>query len=84
MVDFLGCLSMCAMVKSRYIGDGHPNPYKPLLYGNNGNLDPGTCNIKCLCIGDCGFFHDQQDRNSGEKSPHRAPEKATEILCGNI
>ncbi len=50
---------MCAMVKSRYIGDGHPtfnrspyngyiNPYNwvddhPLLYGNNGSLDPGTC-----------------------------------------
>ena len=48
----------CAMVKSRYIGDGHPtfnrNPYNwyikpyywvddhPLLYGNNGSLDPGT------------------------------------------
>ena len=47
-----------AMVKSRYIGDGHPtfnrnpsngyiNPYywvddHPLLYGNNGSLDPGT------------------------------------------
>ena len=47
---------ICAMVKSRYIGDGHPtfnrNPYNwhikpyywvddhPLLYGNNGNLDP--------------------------------------------
>ena len=46
------------MVKSRYIGDGHPtfnrNPYKgyikpyywvddhPLLYGNIGSLDPGT------------------------------------------
>ena len=46
------------MVKSRYIGDGHPtfnrNPYNgyinpyykvddhPLLYGNNGRLDPGT------------------------------------------
>ena len=45
------------MVKSRYIGDGHPifnrNPYNgyinpyywvddhPLLYGNNGSLDPG-------------------------------------------
>ena len=44
---------MCAMVKSRYIGDGHPtfnrNPYTgyinpcywvddhPLLYGNNGS-----------------------------------------------
>ena len=44
---------MCAMVKSRYIGDGHPtfnrnpcngyiNPYywvddHPLLYGNNGS-----------------------------------------------
>ena len=44
------------MVKSRYIGDGHPtfnrnphngyiNPYywvddHPLLYGNNGSLDP--------------------------------------------
>ena len=49
---------ICAMVKSRYIGDGHPtfnrNPYNgyinpyywvddhPLLYGNNGILDPGT------------------------------------------
>ena len=46
------------MVKSRYIGDGHPtfnkNPYNgyinpyywvddhPLLYRNNGSLDPGT------------------------------------------
>ena len=46
------------MVKSRYIGDGHPtfnrNPYNgyinpyywvddhPLLYANNGSLDPGT------------------------------------------
>ena len=46
------------MVKSRYIGDGHPtfnrNPYNgyinpyywvddhPLLYGNIGSLDPGT------------------------------------------
>ena len=46
------------MVKSRYVGDGHPtfnrNPYNwhikplfwvddhPLLYGNNGSLDPGT------------------------------------------
>ena len=44
--------------QSRYIGDGHPtfnrNPYNgyinpyywvddhPLLYGNNGSLDPGT------------------------------------------
>ena len=52
---------ICAMVKSRYIGDGHPtfnrNPYNgyinpyhwvddhPLLYGNNGSLDPGTYNI---------------------------------------
>ena len=51
-------LHICAMVKSRYIGDGHPafnrNPYNgyinpyywvddhPLLYGNNGSLDPGT------------------------------------------
>ena len=48
------------MVKSRYIGDGHPtfirNPYNgyinpyywvddhPLLYGNNGSLDPVTYN----------------------------------------
>ena len=48
----------CAMVKSRYIGDGHPtfnrNPYNgyiksyywvddhSLLYGNKGSLDPGT------------------------------------------
>ena len=51
-------ITTCAMVKSRYIGDGHPtfnrNPYNgclnpyhwvddhPLLYGNNGSLDPGT------------------------------------------
>ena len=50
--------SISAMVKSRYIGDGHPtfnrNPYNgyinpyywvddhPLLYGNNGSLDPST------------------------------------------
>ena len=49
---------ICAMVKSRYIGDGHltfnKNPYNgyinpyywvddhPLIYGNNGSLDPGT------------------------------------------
>ena len=48
----------CATVKSQYIGDGHHtfnrNPYNryinpyywvddhPLLYGNNGSLDPGT------------------------------------------
>ena len=34
------------MVKSRYIGDGHPTFNRvddhPLLYGNNGSLDPGT------------------------------------------
>ena len=51
------------MVKSRYIGDGHPtfnrNPYDgyinpyywvddhPLLYGNNGSLDPGTFEQTC-------------------------------------
>ena len=45
---------ICAMVKSRYIGDGHPtfnwNPYNgyinpddhPLLYGNIWSLDPST------------------------------------------
>ena len=49
------------MVKSRYSGDGHPtfnrNPYNghinpyywvddhPLLYGNNGSLDPGTYTV---------------------------------------
>ena len=50
----------CAMVNSRYIGDGHPtfnrNPYSgyikvddhPLLYGNNGSLDPGTCAYNLL------------------------------------
>ncbi len=53
-----GDSSICAMVKSRYIGDGHRtfnrNPYNgyinpyywvddhPLLYGNNGSLDHGT------------------------------------------
>ena len=57
---------ICAMVKSRYIGDGHPtfnkNPYNgyinpyywvddhPLLYGNNGSLDPGTYVYKYIYI----------------------------------
>ena len=61
-VGFYRCIYIliyiCATVKSRYIGDGHPtfnrNPYNgyinpyywvdehPLLYGNNGSLDPGT------------------------------------------
>ena len=52
----------CAMVKSRYIGDGHTtfnrNPYNgyinpyywvddhPLFYGNNESLDTGTNGIK--------------------------------------
>ncbi len=51
-------MSVYVLVKSRYIGDGHPtfnrNPYDgyinpyywvddhPLLYGYNGSLDPGT------------------------------------------
>ena len=51
------------MIKSRYIGDGHPtfnrNPYNwyikpyywvddhPLLYGNNGSLDPSTYKHVC-------------------------------------
>ena len=55
---------ICAMVKSRYIGDGHPtfnrNPYNgyinpyywvddhPLLYGNNGSLDPGNTDYQYL------------------------------------
>ena len=55
---------LCAMVKSRYIGDGHPtfnrNPYNwyikpyywvddhPLLYGNNGSLDPSSYDITLL------------------------------------
>ena len=54
------------MVKSRYIGDGHPtfnrNPYNgyinpyywvddhPLLYANNGSLDPGTLGNDSLTI----------------------------------
>ncbi len=49
---------VCAMVRSRYIGDGRPtfnrNPYNwnikpyywvddhPLSYGKNGNLEPST------------------------------------------
>ena len=52
------------MVKSRYIGDGHPtfsrNPYNgyinpyywvddhPLLYGDNGSLDPSTGKLVTL------------------------------------
>ncbi len=67
----------CAMVKSRYIGDGHPtfnrnpfngyiNPYywvddHPLLYGNNGSLDPGTNGCWCYwfrySISKKGFDH---------------------------
>ena len=51
-------IQMCHGQKSRFFGDGHPtfnrNPYNgyinpyywvddhPLLYGNNGSLDPGT------------------------------------------
>ena len=60
VVKIKQCLKppMCAVVKSRYIGDGHPtfnrspydgyiNPYywvddHRLLYGNNGSLDPST------------------------------------------
>ena len=48
--------TICAMVKSRYIGDGHPafnrNPYNGYInpyywvddhpLANNGSLDPGT------------------------------------------
>ena len=57
-LEMVSYVFICAMVKSRYIGDGHPtfnrNPYNgyinpyywvddhPLLYGNNGSLDPGT------------------------------------------
>ena len=52
------CKHMCHGQKSRFFGEGHPtfnrnpyngyiNPYSwvddhPLLYGNNGSLDPGT------------------------------------------
>ena len=59
-------ISICAMVKSRCIGDGHPtfnsNPYNgyinpyywvddhPPLYGNNGSLDPSTY-IWCCFMG---------------------------------
>ena len=54
----VGYNQRCHGQKSRFIGDGHPtfnrNPYNgyinpyywvddhPLLYGNNGSLDPGT------------------------------------------
>ena len=59
-------LPICAMIKSRYIGDGHPtfsrNPYNwyikpyyrvddhPLLYGNNGSLDPSTYGKWVVCL----------------------------------
>ena len=66
--DFMAyeIIPICAMVKSRNIGDGHPtfndgilimgiyiNPYywvddHPLLYGNNGSLDPGTYNMSSI------------------------------------
>ena len=54
-------MNICAMVKSHYIGDGHPtfnrNPYNGyinpyywvddhLLYGNNGSLDPGSYRVE--------------------------------------
>ena len=63
LMTFWGLIQIliCAMVKSRYIGDGHPtfnrNPYNgyinpyywvddhPLLYGNIGSLDPSTYDI---------------------------------------
>ena len=57
-LNILNSYHMCHGQKSRFIGDGHPtfnrNPYNgcinpyywvddhPLLYGNNGSLDPGT------------------------------------------
>ena len=69
-VPVLYRLVTCAMVKSRYIGDGHPtfnrNPYNgyinpyywvddhSLLYGNNGSLDPGTHGIICTSVGSTG------------------------------
>ena len=59
LIQNICMIPMCAIVKSRYIGDGHTtfnrnpdngyiNPYywvddHPLLYGNNESLDPGTC-----------------------------------------
>ena len=62
---------ICAMVKSRYIGDGHTtfnrNPYNwyinpyywrddhPLVYGNNGSLDPSTFG-KNMCSRQIGSF----------------------------
>ena len=63
------------MVTSRYIEDGHPalnrNPYNgyinpyywvddhPLLYGNNGSLDPSTY----------GFV--SKPKKKGEETPNR-------------
>ena len=82
---------MCAMVKSRYIGDGHPtfnrNPYNgyinpyywvddhPLLYGNNGSLDPGTCKMSV-------FFQEMSHRERiGPKKFRRQPVvKASQLL----
>ena len=65
--DLKKLVHICAMVKSRCIGDGHPifnrNPYNgyinpyywvddhPLLYRNNGSLDPGTYDfVLFLCL----------------------------------
>ena len=88
---------ICAMVKSRYVGDGHPtfnrnryngyiNPYywvddHPLLYGNNGSLDPGTCihlntlELHLYSISQ-GSLH--QSRACGEVYCHRADEGDSE------
>ncbi len=65
--------TICAMVKSRFIGDGHPtfnrNPYNgyinpyywvddhPLLYGNNGSLDPGSSEEKEITHLEAGEKH---------------------------
>ena len=65
------------MVKSRYIGDGHPtfnkNPYNgyinpyywvddhPLSYGNNGSLDPGT-DMRIRSCPSPGSYHHYSSR----------------------
>ena len=82
------------MVKSRYIGDGHPtcnrNPYNgyinpyywvddhPLLYGNNGSLDPGTYNV----ITSFGSYYSDQRRpiNHALKTATQHPTKILALL----
>ena len=83
------------MVKSRYIGDGHPtfnrNPYNwyikphywvydhPLLDGNNGSLDPSTYEIRQVLIRP-GLHAAMMKRYSGASRFENTPGDSTYIF----